>query len=107
MENIPKSVTDFQLAETMASEEPICTIYAQGKQSRENLTGERKKSQELLHTIHSDVCGPLTTTGFMGEQYFTTFIDEWSGWIAISLLTQKSEVFELFKQFKAKVERET
>jgi len=107
VENLRKSVTDFGLAETMASEEPICTICAEGKQSRENLTGQRKKSEELLHTIHSDVCGPLATTGFMGDRYFTTFIDEWSGRIALSLLTQKSEVFERFKQYKAKVERET
>lgn len=45
--------------------------------------------------------------GLMGEQYFTTFIDEWSGRIAISLLTRKSEVFDQFKQYKAKVEQET
>jgi len=106
VEHIGKPVTDFQRAETMASDEPICTI-CEGKQSRENLTGERKKSEELLHTIYSDVYRPPATTGLMGEWYFTTLIYAWSGRIAISLLKQKSEVFERFKQYKAKVERET
>jgi len=69
--------------------------------------GEREKSKELLHTIHSDVCGPMSVTGLMGERYFTTFIDEASGRIGISLLSPKSEVLERFKQYKAKVELET
>ena len=36
-----------------------------------------------------------------------TFIDERSGRLAISLLKQKSEVFERFKEYLVKVERET
>jgi len=49
----------------------------------------------------------MTVAGLIGEKHFTTFTDEWSGRIPISLLKQKSEVFERFKQYKAKVERET
>jgi len=107
VESITKSVKDFNLGEERLSVEGICAICAEGKQSRESLTGERTKSAELLDTIHSDVCGPMATTGLMGEHYFATFIDEQSGRIAILLLVQKSEVFERFKQYKAKVELET
>jgi len=106
-ERIAKSVTGFNLKETETQEERICAVCAEGKQGREYLTGKRGKSEELLDTIHSDVCGPMALAGLMGERYFTTFIDEHSGRIAISLLMQKSEVFERFKEYKAKVERET
>jgi len=105
--SITKSVTDFNLTKKELSGEGICTVCAEGKQRRESLTGERKKSTELLNTIHSDVCGPMATTGLMGERYFATFIDEYSGRIALSLLTQKSEAFERFKHYKEKIERET
>ena len=43
----------------------------------------------------------------MGEQYFATFIDERSGRMAIALLKHKSDVFDRFKDYQAKVERET
>jgi len=49
----------------------------------------------------------MAIAGLMGERYFTTFIDEHSGRIAIALLIQKSEVFERFKEYRAKVERQT
>jgi len=49
----------------------------------------------------------MAVEGCMGERYFTTFIDERSGRIAISLLRQHSEVFEQFREYQAKVERET
>lgn len=85
----------------------ICEICMEGKQARDKLTGERKKCEEILDTIHTDICGPMAVEGLMGERYFATFIDERSGRIAISLLKHKSAVFERFKEYQAKVERET
>jgi len=80
---------------------------AAGKQSRGQLIGKRDKCDEILHTIHTDVCRPMPCVGLMGERYFTTFINERSGRTAIALLRQKSEVLERFWVYKAKVERET
>jgi len=45
--------------------------------------------------------------GLLEERYFVTFIDEMSERMAIALLKQKSEVFERFKEYQARVERET
>ena len=106
-QQIVKSVTGFDLAENEGQQEGVGGVCAEGKQARGYLTGERPKTEELLHTIHSDVCRPMAIAGIMGEWYFGTFIDEGSGRIAISLLIRKSEVFKRFKQFKAKVERES
>jgi len=49
----------------------------------------------------------MATVGLMGERYFTTFIDESTGRIAITLLTQKSEVSQGFMQYRTNVEKET
>jgi len=107
IERIKKSVSGFQLSTMDREVNGICDVCAQGKQSREHLTGERSKSKQILDRIHSDVCGPMATVGLMGERYFTTFIDECTGRIAIALLINKSEVFERFIQYKARVEKET
>jgi len=42
-----------------------------------------------------------------GALYFVTFIDDHSRKVWISLLRSKDEVFEAFKEFHMRVERET
>jgi len=94
-----KSVTSFSLADPGLNndDEELCRVCAEGKPSREYLTGERSKGKQLLHTIHSYVCGPIATPGLMGEHYFSIFINECLGRMDLSLLTERSEVFERFK----------
>jgi len=104
---IAKAVKGYDILAAPEKSATVCSICMEGKQTRENLTGERPKCQEVLHTIHTDICGPMAVEGLMGERYFGTFIDERSGRIAISLLKHKSEVFDRFKEYQAKVERET
>ena len=104
---IAQSVTGFDIQSPPAGSTTVCGTCIEGKQSREKLTGERKKCDEVLHTIHSDICGPMAVEGIMGERYFATFIDEGSGRMAIALLKQKSELFARFRDYQAKVETET
>src|SRR5207253_1146292 len=96
---ITESVADFIITDAGRSDEGICLVCMEAKQSRENLTGKRMKCEQLLHTVHSDMCGPMTVIGHMRERYFATFVDEYSGRIAISLLKQMPEAFERFKQY--------
>ena len=108
-ENIEKSVTGFEILKTPepTPRSRICSVCAEGKETRQDLTGERKKCEEILHMVHTDICGPMAVAGLMGERYFATFIDERSGRIAIALLKHKSDVFDRFKDYQAKVETET
>lgn len=54
-------------------------------------------SDQTLFRIHSDVCK-------MGDnQYFVTFIDDYSRFITVYFINNKSEVFEKFKIFEAAV----
>jgi len=52
----------------------ICGICAVGRQHRERGTQTRQKSAEILGVVHSDICGPMQTTGLNGERYFGTFM---------------------------------
>ena len=59
---------------------------------------------ELLRVIHTNICGPFTSLAMGGHKYFITFIDENSCYGFVGLIRVKSNSFEVFKAFKAKVE---
>ncbi|KAG9444534.1 hypothetical protein H6P81_015874 [Aristolochia fimbriata] len=68
---------------------------------------KRKKSEELLDLIHSDICGPINVPSRHGHKYFITFIDDYSKYGYVYLLNKKSDALESFKEFKAEVEKST
>ncbi|CAB3253225.1 unnamed protein product [Arctia plantaginis] len=42
------------------------------------LENNRRKAEEILEIVHTDVNGPHQTTGYNGEKYFLSFIDDYS-----------------------------
>ena len=69
---IKQSVTGLEILTTTEGTQGsrICSICTEGKQTRESLTGERTKSQEILHTVHSDICGLMAVTPSYGRTIF-------------------------------------
>ena len=65
-----------------------------------------ERVSKLLELIHSDVCGPMSTTARGGYQYFVTFTDDLSRYGYIYLMKHKSETFEKFKEFQSEVENQ-
>ena len=63
----------------------------------------RKTALELIHT---DVCYVDMTSNSRG-QYFVTVIDDYSRKLWVSMLKTKDQVLSIFKEFQARVERET
>ena len=63
-------------------------------------------SKDVLEYIHS-VWGPVTVPSKGGAVYFVTFIDDFSRKVLVYFMKHKNEVFEKFKQWKAKVEKQT
>ncbi|RDY08212.1 hypothetical protein CR513_07580, partial [Mucuna pruriens] len=49
---------------------------------RKGLLNERKlgaeRAKDVLELIHTDICGPFPTASWNGQQYFITFIDDYS-----------------------------
>ncbi len=54
-----------------------------------------------------DVWGPTPVKSLGGARYFVTFVDDYSRMCWVYLMKEKSQVFEIFKEWKAKVELQT
>jgi hypothetical protein len=67
-----------------------CEGYQQSKQTRTPFKTRISKSTEIGMLIHWDFCGPIRSGGISGIKYFVTFVDNFSGFIWIQLLTDKS-----------------
>ena len=86
----------------------ICEGCALGKHHRHSFPeGKAWRATKPFELIHSDLCGPMKTTSLGGNQYFLTFIDDFSRKTWIYFLKEKSEVFYYFKIFKALVEKQS
>ena len=66
--------------------------------------GKERRVFQVLDLIHSYLIGPLPTPSYGNSRYALTFIDAFSRYCLVYFLKQKSEVFEIFKVFKALVE---
>lgn len=82
------SVSDFK-----------CDVCELAKSHRITYSPSFNKSSEPFSIIHSDVWGPARIPSFSGARYFVTFIDECTRMLWVSLITHKSEVFGVFKNF--------
>lgn len=84
----------------------ICEFCMKGKQTRESNEESKDKShiQRVLQVIHSDVCGKVSPTTKDGENYFVTFVDDFTHYCVVYLMKNKSEVVDKFKDFVAKSE---
>ena len=62
------------------------------------------RAKEVLDLVHTDLCGPISTSARGWYECFITFIDDYSRYGYIYLMSHKSETFETFKVYKAEVE---
>ena len=69
---------------------------AKGKNIKNPFEKSETKTKGMLELIHSDVCGPMSSTSLSGFEYYITFIDDFSRKTWIYFLKGKSEVFEKF-----------
>ena len=64
------------------------------------------RCSDVLELIHTDICGPFATLSWNGQQYFITFIDDYSHYDYLYLINEKSQSLDMFKNFKAEVENQ-
>ncbi|KAK0585008.1 hypothetical protein LWI29_022138 [Acer saccharum] len=97
-----------KLPDLKSVEVDFCESCVLGKQKRVSFkkTG-RVPAKEKLELVHTDVWGPASVSSTGGKQYFVTFIDDHSRKVWVYFLKHKSEVFDAFKRWKARVENET
>nr|GEU30768.1 UBN2_2 domain-containing protein [Tanacetum cinerariifolium] len=78
------------------------TLY--GKMTKGNKKGATR-STGLLELIHTDICGPFPSA-IGGHKSFITFIDDYSRYMYLFLINEKSKSLDIFETFKAKVENQ-
>ena len=77
-----------------------------GKMTRTPFNGVMERADDLLGIIHTDVCGPMSSSTRNGYRYFVTFTNNLSRYGYIYLMKHKSETFEKFKEFQNEVENQ-
>ncbi|PKU79836.1 Retrovirus-related Pol polyprotein from transposon TNT 1-94 [Dendrobium catenatum] len=86
----------------------ICEDCIFGKHARSSFQKKAEyRASHTLELVHTDICGPITPESFSGKRYFITFIDDYSRKTWVYFLKEKSETFNVFKKFKAMVEKTT
>lgn len=84
---------------------PFCEQCVIRKQHRLKFDRSTTKSKHILELIHSDVW-ESSQMSLGGPKYFVSFIDDYSRRLWIYPIKKKSDVFSIFKHFKALVELE-
>ena len=63
-------------------------------------------AKELLELVHTDIYGPMNIEARGGYEYYITFIDDYSRYRYVYLITRKSEAFDKFKEFRTEAEKQ-
>jgi len=74
-----------------------------GKQTKNQKLGAYRAT-DVLELIHTDICGPFHTPSWNGQQYFISFIDDYSRYAYLFLIHEKSQSLDVFKTFQVEVE---
>ena len=84
----------------------VCDACQLGKQHRDSFPSKSfRQAGKPLELVHSDLCGPMPEPSLGGNRFFISFIDDYSRKVWTYFLKVKSEAFEVFKDFKAQVEK--
>lgn len=92
------------LPDKIESMEMKCSNCIKSKMTNVPFENNRTKTTEILELIHTDLNGPHNLTGFGGEKYFLTFIDDYSKCTRIFCIKSKAEVASCFIEFVNLVE---
>ena len=102
---IEKLVSDGILDSLDFVDFEICTNYIKGKQTNTRRFGANKAT-DVLELIHTDICEPFPMVSWNGQQYFITFINDFSRYGYLYLIHEKSQSLDVFKSFKVEVENQ-
>lgn len=64
------------------------------------------RATNVLELIHTDICWPFLTPSWSGQQYFISLIDDYSRYVYIFLIHEKSQLLGVFKSFKSDIENQ-
>ena len=65
-----------QLGSSSYESYDTCESCLKGKMTKTPFAGQEVRVTELLGLVHTDVCGPMSTSTMNGFSYFITFTDD-------------------------------
>ena len=84
----------------------LCKNYQIGKMGKTSFKSKYYQCEDILEIMHIDLCGPIGVESYNGEFFLILFVDDYSKMMTIMYLREKSEAFEKFKWYLARVEKE-
>ena len=82
---------------------PICEHCLAGKATRLSF-GRAKRASIPLQLIHLDICGPMNVRARHEGNYFITFIDDFTRFGHVYLISHKSEALDCFIRYTNPIE---
>uniref|UniRef100_A0A2N9IT58 Integrase catalytic domain-containing protein n=1 Tax=Fagus sylvatica TaxID=28930 RepID=A0A2N9IT58_FAGSY len=84
----------------------VCAGCQYGKAHQLPYEESKFKAKEPLELVHSDVFGPVKQPSIGGMRYMVTFIDDFSRYVWVFFMKEKSDTFSKFKEFRESAEGE-
>ncbi|KAE8732274.1 hypothetical protein F3Y22_tig00002237pilonHSYRG01326 [Hibiscus syriacus] len=84
----------------------VCAGCQYGKAHQLPYDESKFKAKEPLELVHSDVFGPVKQQSISGMRYMVTFIDDFSRYVWVFFMKEKSITFSKFKEFRDSAEGE-
>ncbi|MCO5607010.1 hypothetical protein L7F22_061201 [Adiantum nelumboides] len=92
---------------TVRSPTGICEPCQLGKQHRVAFPKQAStRASAPLALVHTDLCGPMSTSSLSGLCYMLVLVDDFSRYTWVSFMKLKSEAFGSIRDWKAMVEKE-
>ena len=88
-QRIQRLVLDEILDPLDLSDFEVCIECIKGKRTNIRKLGA-KRAKDILELVHTDICGPFPTPSWNGQQYFISFIDDYSRYGYLYLIHEKS-----------------
>lgn len=105
MKNLLKLTTGMNITESECDcLEKLCDICIRAKQTRLPFDNTRSRASRPLEIIHTDVCGPIEPCTWDEKKYILTFLDDYTHYSMIYLLSCKYEVTKHVKFYIQEVE---
>ena len=91
----------------LESEFMKCKICIENKMHNLPFKNNRTRAREILQIVHTDLNGPHATTGYCGEKYFLSFVDDYSKLARVYTIKSKDEVYDCLIEYVNEVENLT
>lgn len=77
----------------------VCSSCMSGKMCRQPFSIKETRASSIFDKVHSDIWGLAPTKSLEGFRYYVSFIDEFSRFLWIFPVINKSDIFQVFVNF--------